>query len=231
MPTRTSSLQAVAAPELSRQAIVEKALEIADAEALDAVTIRRLAAEFDVTPMALYWHVKNKDELLAAMGDSFYADISLEALADPSTPWNVRLRAILDQLIESLRRHPASATLAVPRIMQSQDGLRLTEITLQLLRDAGFSIRDSSDIARNALQTAITLTVGLPGAELAVAEDERAQVIAQKRAAVDALPAAEFPRVRECIGALTECEDVEGYFAAGTELFLVGVEALQARLP
>ena len=33
------------------------------------MTIRRIAQEFGVTPMALYWHVKNKDELLAAMGD------------------------------------------------------------------------------------------------------------------------------------------------------------------
>ena len=45
------------------------------AEGLEAVTIRRVALEFGVTPMALYWHVQNKDELLAAMGRSFFDGI------------------------------------------------------------------------------------------------------------------------------------------------------------
>jgi len=231
MPTRIAPARAATAPELSRHAIVEKALEIADAEALEAVTVRRLASEFEVTPMALYWHLKNKDELFGAMGDSFFDDLCLDALADPAVPWNERLQAILDQLIAALRRHPASAQLAVGRIMQCEPGLRLTEIALQLLRDAGFSIQQSADIARTALQTAITLTVGLPGAELAVGEDERAAVIAKKRAAVAALPAVEYPCLRDSVDALTECEDVEGYFRSGTQLFLAGVEALQTRLP
>ena len=46
--------------ELSRATIVEKALEIVDREGLDAVTIRRIAQEFGVTPMALYWHVPKR---------------------------------------------------------------------------------------------------------------------------------------------------------------------------
>jgi AcrR family transcriptional regulator len=58
--------------ELSRATIVEKALEIIDREGPDAVTIRRIAQEFGVTPMALYWHVPNKEELLNAVGDSFF---------------------------------------------------------------------------------------------------------------------------------------------------------------
>src|SRR5580704_14285830 len=62
--------------ELSRLAIVDRALEIADAEGRDAITIRRLAQDFGVTPMALYWHVANKDELLAAMGDRFFDHVA-----------------------------------------------------------------------------------------------------------------------------------------------------------
>ena len=49
--------------------MIDRALDVADREGLPAVSIRRIAQDFDVTPMALYWHVKNKDELLAAMGD------------------------------------------------------------------------------------------------------------------------------------------------------------------
>src|SRR4028119_2254718 len=52
---------------LTPQAVVEGALALADAEGLGAVTIRRLAKELGVTPMALYWHFRSKDELLEGM--------------------------------------------------------------------------------------------------------------------------------------------------------------------
>src|SRR5215469_5319588 len=49
---------------LSRAAVVERALALSDADGLEAVTIRRLATELGVSPMALYWHFRTKDELL-----------------------------------------------------------------------------------------------------------------------------------------------------------------------
>src|SRR6476620_10513894 len=49
---------------LSRDTIVAGAVALADAEGLDAVTIRRIANDHQVTPMALYWHFKDKGELL-----------------------------------------------------------------------------------------------------------------------------------------------------------------------
>jgi TetR/AcrR family tetracycline transcriptional repressor len=66
----------VRSAELTRDAVVEVALTMADAGGLDTLTIRRLATHFGVTPMALYWHVKNKDELLDAMGDAVFAAVS-----------------------------------------------------------------------------------------------------------------------------------------------------------
>ena len=54
---------------LNREAIVAKALEIADTEGIDHVSFRRLAADFGVTPMALYTHVRDKSDLLDALAD------------------------------------------------------------------------------------------------------------------------------------------------------------------
>ena len=82
---------AAAKADLSRETIVDRALVIADSEGLAAVTVRRIALEFGVTPMALYWHVANKDELLAAMGDQFFADLKVAEHED----WVEQLRAIL----------------------------------------------------------------------------------------------------------------------------------------
>jgi len=213
-----------AGSELSREAVIERALDLADAESLDAVTVRRLAQEFGVTPMALYWHVKNKDELLEAMGDDFYAHISLTGLDDGT--WQDRLAEIVDRLITTLRRHPASVSLAMPRILRCPRGCQLTELTLQLLRDAGFDTARSADIARTAMQTAIRLVADWPGAENGVPCQERASVVAAKREWIARLPGDRFPRLAESIDALTNCDDSEAYFTGGKELFLFGVAAL-----
>ncbi len=70
-----------------------------DDEGPDAVTIRRIAQEFGVTPMALYWHVANKDELFAAMGDALLAGVA----PPPATgPWHVQLRGVVEALIAGL---------------------------------------------------------------------------------------------------------------------------------
>src|SRR5690242_12778504 len=156
--------------DLSRAAIVERALAVMDTDGPDAVTIRRIAQEFGVTPMALYWHVANKDELLAAMGDALLADI----VPPPARgPWHVQLRAVVDSLIAHLSQHPAAAGLVFPRILVSEAGLRVTEFTLALLEGAGFSRKQAADLARMGLQTAMMLVTQLPGSESQAAAEER----------------------------------------------------------
>ena len=49
---------------LSKRVVTDAALKIADADGLDALTIRKLAQDLGVTPMALYWHFRNKEDLL-----------------------------------------------------------------------------------------------------------------------------------------------------------------------
>src|SRR6266851_2792013 len=51
-------------PRLSKRTVTESALKLADADGLDALTIRKLAQHLGVTPMALYWHFRSKEDLL-----------------------------------------------------------------------------------------------------------------------------------------------------------------------
>ena len=176
--------------DLSRAAIVERALTVMDAEGPDAVTIRRIAQEFGVTPMALYWHVANKDELLAAMGDALLADVA----PPPATgPWHAQLRGVVEALIAGLSEHPAAAELVFPRILVTEPGLRLTEFTLALLEDAGFTREQAADLARMGLQTAMMLVTQLPGAENQAARDQRDALLAEKRAHVEGLSRRALP--------------------------------------
>src|ERR1700712_6096534 len=109
-----------AEPPLSRDAVVDRGLAIADAEGLSGVSIRRIAQDFGVTPMALYWHVKNKDELLAAMGDRILEVIEVPARDDALGI--EELRGLLTVLVDALRRHPGCTGLAMNRVLQCPVG-------------------------------------------------------------------------------------------------------------
>lgn len=210
----------MAKTDLTRDAIVQRALEIADAETLDAVTIRRLGQEFGVTPMALYWHVKNKDELLDAMGDALYADLSYDA--GPDAPWDEQLAVVVRALIAALRRHPGSRELAYRRIMACRDGLAITEHALRLLREAGFSRRQTAGIATHALQTAIMLVSSEPGTEPGYSAEETTARLAEKRAAIERLPADDYPYLREVAPDMLSCDDPEEFYEFNVHLFVAG---------
>jgi len=226
MSPRTATATATKS-DLSRAAIVERALTVMDVERPDAVTIRRIAQEFGVTPMALYWHVANKEELLAAMGDALLADVT----PPPATgSWSTQLRGVVEILIEHLSRHPAAAGLVFPRILVSEPGLRLTEFTLTLLEDAGFSREQAADLARMGLQTAMMLVTQLPGSESQAAEEERDALLAQKRAHIETLPADLYPHVRAAAEPLTDCDDVPAYYSFGVDLYIEGALALMRKV-
>ena len=64
--------------------VVRTSLAIADAEGLDGLTMRRLASELDVTPMAIYHHVKNKEQLLDLVVDESLKELPA---VDNDAPW------------------------------------------------------------------------------------------------------------------------------------------------
>jgi len=229
MVSRTSLQQAQtnAQPALSREAVIDHALEVADVDGLAAVSIRRIAQDFGVTPMALYWHVKNKEELLAAMGDSILSAIEIPAAA-PNLGLE-QLRELLTALVAALHLHPGCTDLALFRILQCDIGQQAAERALDVLRATGFSVQQSADLARASLQTAIMLVSDRPGAETLVPRDEREAMMAAKRAALHSLSTDRFPHLVECAAALTGCPDENAYYAAGIDLFMAGVSTLERR--
>ena len=80
-------------PRLSKDAVTGRALELADADGLDALTIRKLAQHLGVTPMALYWHFRSKEDLLEGMGERVWSEVDMNV--DPAAAWPDQLRAML----------------------------------------------------------------------------------------------------------------------------------------
>src|SRR5512141_724295 len=76
---------------LDRDGIVAEALRIVDADGVDAVSIRRLADALGVTPMALYWHVRDKAELLELVGQAVIAGVEVP---EQQSDWRDDLRAV-----------------------------------------------------------------------------------------------------------------------------------------
>lgn len=213
--------------ELTRDAVVQVALTMADADGLDTLTIRRLANHFGVTPMALYWHVKNKDELLDAMGDAVFAAVVLRPANDRE--WSEQYRDLLTGLLTALRTHPGSVELAMRRVLYNEAGRDLTERALSLLRQAGLSVQASADIARSSLQNMVMLVVAEPGAERGASAEERPHMLAAKAQALSTLPAERYPYLVECASALVDCDDAGVYYRDGLALFLAGVQAVVTR--
>jgi AcrR family transcriptional regulator len=110
MPNRASKLiweaqePADAKQPLTRARIVDAALEVADAEGLQAVSIRRVAARLGVQPMSLYSHIPSKDDLVALMLD----EVSGQLLIPEPVPaqWREALRQSARRAFAAYVAHP-----------------------------------------------------------------------------------------------------------------------------
>ena len=142
-------------PRLTRTAVVDAALDVAYRRGLDSLTIRKIATQLGVSPMAIYWHVKNKDELLDAMGDRVCQD--LEITVDPAATWWEQLRTVLEDFMRALRAHPGAADIVVPRMLFSPNSREAMELVLRVLGEAGFSLPDATQLARHGVRVAISL--------------------------------------------------------------------------
>jgi AcrR family transcriptional regulator len=108
---------------LSRESIVAAAIEIADTEGLEAVSIRRLATKLDARPMSLYSHIERKGDLIDLMVDEVIAGSVLpEAL--PSGDWRGDLRRIAQRTRENIRSHPWMIAAAFRRPFIGPNALR-----------------------------------------------------------------------------------------------------------
>ena len=212
---------------LTRAAVVDRALALADAAGLEALTIRKLATELGVTPMALYWHFRGKDELLEGLAERLWSEMDLTV--DRSAPWTEQLRGLLNSLLVMLRAHPAATQLlARSDIEKSGSALNAIEVTLDLLRTAGLSPAEASAVARSAFWTGLMLVMSEPGIEI-LDGAERTELQRKKQVVMATLPPSKYPRTVECAIPMTACDDPEEHYQFGVDVFIEGVAALAAK--
>lgn len=123
---------------LSTDAVVDAALRLADAEGLEAVSLRRLASELRATPMALYRHVRDKDDLLDLMAGRLLDELDVSTDATPT--WQEALRRLGSSFLDLVAAHPAAPFL-LSRPFDSPGSRRLSVAFLGILDRAGFETR------------------------------------------------------------------------------------------
>jgi TetR/AcrR family transcriptional regulator, tetracycline repressor protein len=211
---------------LTKRAVVDRAMQLADAAGLDGLTIRKLAQELGVTPMALYWHFRSKDELLDGLAERVWSEIDVDV--DPGAPWADQLRGLLQSLLQVLRAHPAAPALLLHKESQNESFLRATETTLDVLRKAGFDPLYASEIARSTLWTGITLVMSEAGIK-SLDADDRTELQRRKQVVFATLPTVRYPRLVECAAPMTACDDPDFHYALGIDVFIAGVQAMAAK--
>lgn len=209
---------------LSKQAVTERALALADASGPEALTIRRLAQDLGVTPMALYWHFRSKEELIAGITDRIWREIHIDV--DPAAPWPAQLRGLLESLIDVLRAHPSASQLLLEGEKQSEGARQATEVALEVLHQAGFDPGHASEIARATLYTGLMLVMSEPGYDPALTSEQRVDLQRRKLVELASLPPDRYPRLVEAAGPMTACDAPELHYRFGVDLFIAGVEAM-----
>jgi AcrR family transcriptional regulator len=124
-------------PTLDRDRIVAAAITLADADGIEAVTMRRLGQALGVEAMSLYHHVANKDLLLDAMVDAVFAEVDLPR---SDGPWRVELERRCRSLRTVLRRHPWGVALLDSRAAPGPTTLRHHEAVIACMRAGGFPV-------------------------------------------------------------------------------------------
>ena len=210
---------------LTRERVLQAAVDLADRGGIEALSMRKLGQELDVEAMALYRHVRNKDDILDGIVEAIVGQIDDPG---PGDDWKSTLRRKVVAARQVMLRHPWA-----PRVLEERPALGPTVLgyvdsVLGVLLDGGFPL----DLAHHALHVMSSRILGFnqdlfdDGGE-ADQTPEAAAILARSMA--DRYPhLTKLALAASHDGGLGRCDDdVEFYF--GLDLILDGLERLRDR--
>jgi AcrR family transcriptional regulator len=205
---------------LSKERIIETAIEILDTEGESALTFRALAARLATGSGAIYWHVANKDELLAAAASDVIARVVTDVAG--GTESREAIRSIALGVYDAIDAHPWVGTqlsrepwqFAVLRIFEAVGG------QLQAL-----GVPEPAQF--NCASALVNYVLGLAGHHAAAARllapgTDRTAFLATAAARWAQLDPAQYPFMRQVAAQLPGHDDRE-QFLAGIDLILSGI--------
>jgi len=209
---------------LSKQRVLGAAVALADEGDVDALSMRKLAQELGVVPMALYKHVSNKDELLDGMVDVVVGEIDPPASA---ADWKTAIRQRVLSARSALLRHPWASRVIESRTNPTPVVLEYMDSMIGIFRAGGFSI----DLTHHAMHAMGSRLLGF-SQELF---DDTADADPEMEAAMLRELADTHPHITELVMAITHDEgsvvgqgcDDQFEFEFALDLMLDGLERLR----
>jgi TetR/AcrR family tetracycline transcriptional repressor len=140
-PSKAHNPKTRAIPTIDQKLIVQAGLDLLDQEGFDGLTMRNLAKKLGIKAASLYWHVRNKQDLMSLLAEEICAPIREP---DRTQPWSNQLKVLGNEYRQVLLAHrDASRVLTDSGQPTGPNRLRLTEIVLRILLDAGFDHKDA----------------------------------------------------------------------------------------
>ena len=218
MPRRASDTAAArASTRLSREGIVAAAIELADRDGLAALSMRRLAQHLGVDAMSIYYHLRDKDTLLAAMADAVISKIPIKQ--NKSDSWPARLRDLIMAARQTMLTHPWAAKVLEGRDQPTPAALMHLERVLAIMREGGCSV----DLGHHAIHLLGSRILGFSH-DLFDDDPDTSPPPAAIAAWAETMPhIVELATAVTHDGALGGCDD-DGEFAFALDLLLEGLE-------
>ncbi|MEU1207792.1 TetR/AcrR family transcriptional regulator C-terminal domain-containing protein [Nocardia sp. NPDC005825] len=121
---------------LSKEQIIRTAIELLDAEGLDGLNMRSLGKRLDSAPTAMYWHVKNKDNLVRLATDEIWGEIELPDL--DAMDWRAAAEALAAGMYAMITRHPWIVQAQAGYLHYGPNKSRHDDQMLAVFEQAGF---------------------------------------------------------------------------------------------
>jgi TetR/AcrR family tetracycline transcriptional repressor len=192
---------------LQRERVVDVAVDLLDADGLDALTMRRLAAELGVQAGALYWHFASKQALLDAMADRFLDGLVADL---PTGPWDEQLPVLAWRLRGALLSHRDGARVMAGTFVSEPNTLLAGNTVIELLEAAGLS-------SEHAGWTTVAVMYYVLGHTI----EEQAQTELVKQGAWEPRPMVDG--VENKVATTAFAADPAERFAYGLQLFVDGI--------
>jgi AcrR family transcriptional regulator len=206
---------------LTRQRVLEAAVELADRHGIESVSMRRLGQGLGVEAMSLYTHVRSKDDLLDGMVEVVMSQVSA---VDSRGGWKPALRQAILGARGVLLRHPWTTGVIETRVAPGPSMLRQYDTVMGILRGGGFSL----DLTHHAIHMLGSRLLGFTRElfdDSPTLDTETAQAMAQQLGAT-------YPHVAEMAlgathdGGLGAC-DTNFEFELALDVILDGLERLR----
>ena len=208
---------------LTREAVIDGALELVDSEGPEALSMPRLARHLGTGVMTLYGHVANKADLVDALAERVLSEV--EVVDGQRPDWDSALAGHMRCLRRVILRHPALGAVLAARRVATPSVFRNQEASLLLLRSAGFD-RPAAVQTYFAL---LTYTLGFVSWEIPRAHHQSpADYRRQWQEILTDLTTSEYPTLHELAEQLPDAAS-ESQFEAGLSALLRGFAPLARR--